>query len=110
MDTSIEHSNGTKAASNNGKSTKKEVKQRRYLPSLPTASNADDMSKVDYSGLVDRTPVEFKSLKNYELFSLSPDGLFPMLKVSRNKVVRLFDREVTMTEGGRCHRIRLSSH
>lgn len=107
----LEATNGSgKATSNNGKNPRKDTKQRRYLPSLPSASAADDMTKAEYSGLVDKTPIEWRSLKNYEMFSLSPDGLFPMVKVSRNKAVRLFDREVMMTDSGRCHRIRLSSH
>lgn len=104
------NNNGTKSSSINSKATGKNIKQRRYLPSLPTESTAEDMAKTEYSGLVDRTPVEFKSLKNYEMFSLSPDGLFPMVKASRNKAVRLYDREVMMTDSGRCYRIRLSSH
>ncbi|MGD1909554.1 MAG: hypothetical protein ACFB2X_01405 [Rivularia sp. (in: cyanobacteria)] len=102
--------NGTKNGSSNGKSSKKDTKQRRYLPSLPSESTAEDMAKTEYSGLVDKTPVEFRSLKNYEMFSLSADGLFPMIKASRSKAVRLYDRDVMMVGSGRCYRIRLSSH
>ncbi len=63
-------------------------------PSLPSAASAADMNQVEYSGLCDRTAVEWDSLRNYEMFSLSPDGSFPMMKVSRSKAVRLADREV----------------
>lgn len=107
IDTST--SNG-KAAANGSNGTRKDSKQKRYLPSLPSGSGQGEMSKAEYSGLVDKTPIEWKSLKNYEMFSLSPDGLFPMVKVSRSKAVRLSDREVMMVGSGRCHRILLSSH
>ncbi|MGI2909028.1 hypothetical protein [Tolypothrix sp. VBCCA 56010] len=60
-----------------------------------------EMTAVIYNGLSDKTPVEWNFLKNYEVFSLSPDGSFPMIKVSRSKAVRLSDREVLMVGGGR---------
>ncbi|WGV23461.1 hypothetical protein [Halotia branconii] len=68
------------------------------------------MNTVEYSGLADRTAVEWNSLKNYEMFSLSADGSFPMMKVSRSKAVRLADREVMMVGSGRCFRVSLSNH
>lgn len=107
IDTSTSSSKVTENGSNGAR---KESKQKRYLPSLPSGSGSSEMCKAEYAGLVDKTPVEWKSLKNYEMFSLSPDGLFPMIKVSRSKAVRLSDREVMMVGGGRCHRILLSSH
>ncbi|MCM0591328.1 MAG: hypothetical protein KA716_31935 [Gloeotrichia echinulata DEX184] len=110
MDTLQVNGNGTKAAPNDTKTKAKGDKPRRHLPSLPTASSAADMSTVAFSGLVDKTPVEWTSLKNYEVFSLSADGSFPMIKASRCKAVRLADKEVMMTGGGRCYRISLSNH
>lgn len=110
MDVANSTSNGSKASADTTDKSRKGGKQKRYLPSLPSSSSANEMSKAEYSGLVDKTAVEWRSLKNYEMFSLSPDGLFPMLKVSRSKAVRLADREVMMVGSGRCHRILLSSH
>ncbi|MEH2072318.1 MAG: hypothetical protein V7K47_29905 [Nostoc sp.] len=63
------------------------------MPSLPSAASAADMNQVEYLGLCDRTAVEWNSLRNYEVFSLSPDGSFPLMKVSRSKAVRLADRD-----------------
>ena len=103
-------SNGTKATSNKGKSSTKDSKQRRSYGVLQPSSASEDMAKAEYSGLVDKTPTDWRSLENYALFSLTSDGLFPMLKVARNKAVRLFDRNVQMVEAGRCYRIMLSSH
>ena len=80
------------------------------MPSLPGATSATEMTAVTYNGLSDKTPVEWSSLKNYEIFSLSPDGSFPLMKVSRSKAVRLSDREVLMVGGGRCYRVSLSNH
>jgi hypothetical protein len=108
LETSV---NGTKATSNTDKKpTKDKDKAKRHLPALPSAVSAADMNPVEYSGLADKTAVEWGSLKNYEMFSLSPDGSFPMLKVSRSKAVRLADREVMMVGSGRCYRVSLSNH
>ncbi|MDZ8135138.1 MAG: hypothetical protein RM049_07515 [Nostoc sp. DedQUE04] len=105
-------SNGNKSAKTEDKTEAKPKKERarRYLPSLPSAGSAADMNQVEYLGLADRTAVEWDSLKNYEMFSLSPDGSFPLMKVSRSKAVRLADREVMMVGGGRCFRVSLSNH
>jgi hypothetical protein len=103
--------NGTKTTPNaDKKTTKDKEKPKRHLPSLPSAVSAADMNNVEYSGLADRTAVEWTSLRNYEMFSLSPDGSFPMMKVSRSKAVRLADREVMMVGSGRCFRVSLSNH
>lgn len=99
-----------KAIDNGNKNTRKDSKQKRYLPSLPSATSASEIESRQYSVLIDKTATEWRSLKNYELFSLSPDGLFPMIKVSRSKAVRISDREVMMVGGGRCHRVILSSN
>ncbi len=109
METLEATNNGNKTGSNTDKKTTKE-KAKRHLPSLPSAVSAADMNTVEYSGLADRTAVEWTSLKNYEMFSLSADGSFPMMKVSRSKAVRLADREVMMVGGGRCFRVSLSNH
>ena len=110
MDTIEINSNGTKTQPQPGNKPVKDTKQRRHLPSLPSATSATEMTAIAYNGLSDKTPVEWSFLKNYELFSLSPDGSFPMMKVSRSKAVRLSDREVLMVGGGRCYRVSLSNH
>lgn len=108
MDTLEVHTNGSKATSNTSKTKAKDGKPTRHLPSLPTASAASDMSSVSYNGLADKTAVEWSALKNYEVFSLSADGSFPMMKVSRSKAVRIGDKEVLLVGGGRCYRITVS--
>lgn len=101
MDTVETNSNGTRTQSQPGNKATKDTKQRRHLPSLPSATSATEMTAVIYNGLSDKTPVEWTFLKNYEIFSLSPDGSFAMIKVSRSKAVRLSDREVLMVGGGK---------
>ncbi|MBH8575744.1 hypothetical protein I8752_22605 [Nostocaceae cyanobacterium CENA369] len=104
-------SNGTQTPLNTDKkSSKDKEKQKRHLAKMASAVSAADMNSVEYSGLADRTAVEWTSLKNYEMFSLSPDGSFPMMKVSCSKAVRLADREVMMVGSGRCFRVSLSNH
>lgn len=101
--------NGTKSHSKQGDNTAKTPRKQRYLPSLPTASSADERSKVTYQALCDNVPVEWHQLKNNETFSLSSDGSFPLIKVTRNKAVRIADREVFMVGGGRCYRVAISN-
>ena len=112
METLEATSNGTKAVKTEDKTEEKPKKDRvkRVLPTLPSAASVADMNQVDYSGLADRTAVAWDSLKNYEMFSLSADGSFPMMKVSRSKAVRLADRQVIMVGGGVCFRVSLSNH
>jgi hypothetical protein len=102
--------NKTTSKSTNNQKENEKQKPKRQLPSLPSAVAVADMNTVDYSALADKTAVEWNFLKNYEMFSLSPDGSFPMIKVSRSKAVRIADREVMMVGGGRCYRVSLSNH
>nr|MDZ8016536.1 hypothetical protein [Nostoc sp. SerVER01] len=111
MDTLEATTNGTKTpVKAEDKPKKQSDKPKRHLPSLPSAISAADMNAVEYSALADRTAVEWSSLQNYEMFSLSADGSFPMMKVSRSKAVRLADRQVMMVGSGRCFRVSLSNH
>jgi hypothetical protein len=102
--------NGTKTSQDTDNKKPKEAKRQRHLPSLPSATSAAEMTPITFSALTDKTPVEWSSLENYEVFSLSADGSFPMVKVSRSKAVRLCDRKVMMAGSGRCHRVSLSNH
>lgn len=101
--------NGSKAHVNKGDTPSKQPRKQRYLPSLPTASSADERSKVTYNGLCDNIPVEWQQLKNYEVFSLSPDGSFPLIKVNKCKASYLSDRNTLAVGGGRCYRVYLSN-
>ena len=103
--TESRNGSGVITAIQGNKNKGKATQRQRNLPSLPTASSVSDMAQVAYKGLVDNTPTEWNQLKNYELFSLSSDGSFPMIKVSRSKAVQLHDREVLMVGSGRCYRV-----
>ncbi len=103
------NSNGIKTPLHTEDKPKKE-RAKRNLAYLPSAATVAEMNQVEYSGLADKTAVGWDSLKNYEIFSLSADGSFPMMKVSRSKAVRLADREVIMVGGGVCFRVSLSNH
>jgi hypothetical protein len=105
--------NGNKATSSKVQNTSedraKASRKPRQLPSLPTAVSTSDMTQVQYTALVDKTPVEWSSLENYEMFSQAPDGSFPMMKISISKAVRIADKKVMMVGSGRCYRISLSN-
>lgn len=97
----------TKPNTSNGS---KPVKRPRNLPSLNSFGSASTMSKGAYNVLVSDTPLDFSNLKNYEIFSLNPDGSFPMMRISCSKAVSISDREVFPCGSGRCYRVSLSPH
>ena len=103
-------SNGTKASEDKEKKDSKQSRRHKSLPGLPSASSASDMNDATYTAKVDRTPVDWSQLKNYEVFSRSPDGSFPMIKVSCSKAVLVTTREVFQVGSGRVHKISLSNH
>jgi hypothetical protein len=107
-ETNTVNTNGKHAINSDNHRVKAQKKQR-FLQSLPTASAASEMGSTGYQALVDKTPVEFGALDNYEMFSMSPDGSFPMLRVSKSKAIRLADRKVFQTGGGRVYRISISN-
>jgi hypothetical protein len=97
------HTNGITPT--NTKETKiKSPRKPRYLPGLPSVSNVNDMIEATYKVLCDKTPTEFSSLDNYEFFCMSPDAASLMVKVSRSKAIRISDRKIFQTNGGRVYR------
>ena len=85
-------------------------RKTRYLPGLPSVSSTQDQQAITYSMTVDKTATEFNALDNYEIFAMTADGSYLMIKVSKSKAVRLNDRKTFMTNGGRVHRVTLQSH
>ncbi|MEM9922520.1 MAG: hypothetical protein AAF915_01980 [Cyanobacteria bacterium P01_D01_bin.50] len=53
--------------------------------------------------------VKFKSLKCYEMFTLSPNSPFLWIKISRNKAVRLKDKKEVMVNDSYCYKTKTSS-
>lgn len=109
MTESTTYANGTNTA-NNTKTGTKPAKRTRNLPSLNSFGSASNMAKGLYKVLVSDTPIDFSNLKNYEIFSLNPDGSFPMMRISCSKAVSISDREVHPCGSGRCYRVSLSPH
>ena len=97
------HTNGIAPLQTEQTKTKAPRKQR-YLPGLPSVSSVNDMTEATYKVMCDRTPTEFAALDNYEFFSMSPDAASLMMKVSRSKAIRVSDRKVFQTNGGRVYR------
>ncbi len=102
--------NGSTTASNTVNNKGKQAKRQRNLPPLTSFGSAADMRKVQYTALVSDVPIDFSNLKNNEVFSLNPDGSFPMLRVSRSKATSLHDGQGYPCGSGRCYRVSLSSH
>ncbi|NJR19337.1 MAG: hypothetical protein HC785_29110 [Calothrix sp. CSU_2_0] len=102
--------NGIKPDGNSTNTGTKKPRKQRYLPGLPIASSAKDTNKGILDVLVNRSPVEFSALENYELFSTVDDGSDPMIKISVSKASRLSDAKPFITGGGRCYRVRLTNY
>ncbi|MDJ0675499.1 MAG: hypothetical protein QNJ36_08995 [Calothrix sp. MO_167.B42] len=100
------HKQGEKAL--NTPSTK--PRKARYLTGLPSVASTQDQQKVIYNMNVDKTPTEFNSLDNYEVFSMTNDGSSLMFKISKSRAVRLSDRKTFSANGGRVHKVTLQSH
>ena len=109
MDTSTLN-NGSIPTSNTENKTTKKLKKQRYLPGLPIASSAKDTNKGTIDVLVSRTPSEFASLENYEIFSTVDDVSDPMIRISCSKAARLSDAKPFPTGGGRVYRVRLVNY
>lgn len=95
---------GTLPTSNGAKSAAK-TKPKRNLPSLPTAPGASQMGDVSYECKVDSSASNWESVPLYSLFSLSPDGSYPLIKVSRSKAADLRSGKSIAVGNGRCYRV-----
>lgn len=95
--------NGTVPVFNAGKSASKKL--RRNLPSLPSNPGASEMSDVSYSCKVDASPTVWDALPLYSPFSLSADGSYPMVKVTRSKACELRTGKSILVGSGRCYRV-----
>jgi hypothetical protein len=89
------------------KARTRERKSLRSLPSLQTRTAASEMTQGSIATQVDTAPIEWESLPNHAMFSTSPDGSFPQLKVSRSKKVDLRTLKSDWVGSGRVYRIYL---
>lgn len=88
---------------NNDKPVKR--KQRKALPSLPSVAGATEMSDVTYSCKVDSTAISWEQLPLYALFSLSPDGSYPQVKISKSRRFEIRSGNSFPCGSGRCFRV-----
>ncbi|MGB3755052.1 MAG: hypothetical protein WBA07_01580 [Rivularia sp. (in: cyanobacteria)] len=95
--------NGNTPATSNGNKPSK--KRTRSLPTLPSVASASDMTDVTYSCKADSTPTSWDVLPLYGVFSLSPDGSFPMVKISKSKACDLRTAKSIPVGSGRCYRV-----
>lgn len=95
--------NGTVPAIAVGKSASKKL--RRNLPALPSVAGASDMTDVSYGCKVDASPTAWDALPLYSPFSLSADGSYPMVKVTRSKACELRTGKSILVGSGRCYRV-----
>ena len=80
-------------------------RQRKALPSLPSTTSATEMVDVEYRCKVDTTPITWEQLPLYSMFSLSPDGSFPQVKISKSRRFELRSANSFPCGSGRCYRV-----
>ena len=80
-------------------------RQRKALPSLPSTTSATEMVDVEYSCKVDTTPITWESLPLYSVFSLSSDGSFPQIKLSKSRRFEIRTGNSHPCGSGRCYRV-----
>jgi hypothetical protein len=96
-------SNGTVPVITTGKSATK--RQRRNLPALPSVAGASAMGDVNFCCKVDTSPISWEALPLYSPFSLSADGSYPMVKVTKSKACDLRTSKSILVGSGRCYRV-----
>lgn len=80
-------------------------RQRKALPSLPSVASGTDMTDVEYRCKVDTTPITWEQLPLYSMFSLSPDGSFPQVKISKSRRFEIRTAKSHPCGSGRCYRV-----
>lgn len=78
---------------------------RQNFPPLPSSPGASEMSDVSYDCKVDSSPSNWESVPLYSAFSLSSDGSFPKVKVTRSKYCDLRSGKSQPAGSGRCYRV-----
>ena len=103
MNESVSVNTGDKQLSNSDKPIKH--RQRKALPSLPSVASASEMVDVVYSCKVDTTPITWEQLPLYAMFSLSPDGSYPQVKISKSRRFEIRSGNSHPCGSGRCYRV-----
>lgn len=90
----------------NGKQPQEKKKRaRRQPPPLPSQAGASEMSVASYECKVETTPTNWDSLPIWSAFSLSSDGSYPQVKVSRRQYCDLRTGKSFEAGSGRCYRV-----
>lgn len=78
---------------------------KRIAPPLPSGPGAGGMTDVTYSCKVDSSATQWESVPLWSAFSLSSDGSYPQIKVSKSKFCDLRTGKSFPAGSGRCYRI-----
>ena len=78
---------------------------RQQPPPLPSVASASEMGDVNYQCKVDNAPISWEALPLWTAFSLSADGSYPHVKVSKRQYCDLRTGRAYPVGGGRCYKI-----
>lgn len=98
----------TQALNGTAKAELKELKQRRprrQPPPLPSVAGASEMNSATYDCKVDNSPIGWDALPLWSAFSLSADGSYPHVKVSKSQYRDLRTGRAYSCGSGRCYKI-----
>lgn len=76
---------------------------RRQAPSLQPATGLSEMSGVSVKIMANQSRTDWALLRNGQMFSTSPDGSSPCVKVSRSKAWNLLTSQSFPVGGGQCY-------
>jgi hypothetical protein len=83
----------------------KKKRPKRQPGPLPSAAAASEMASVSYECKVDSTPTSWETLPIWTAFSLSSDGSYPQVKVSKSQYCDLRTGKSFAAGSGRCYRV-----
>lgn len=83
----------------------KPKRARKQPPPLPSVASATEMGNVAYQCKVDSAPISWDALPLWTAFSLSGDGSYPHVKVSKRQYCDLRTGRAYPVGSGRCYKI-----
>lgn len=83
----------------------KKKRPKRQPPPLPAASGASDLADIVYNCKVDASAIAWESLPIWSVFSLSADGSYPLVKVSRSLYCDIRTGKSYSAGSGRCYKV-----
>jgi hypothetical protein len=93
------------SASTGLKHPERTPRPKRILPSLQASARTSDLNDTTYICKVESSVTQWEQLPLYALFSLTADGSYPKIKVSRSKYCDIRSMASDWAGTGSCYRV-----